>query len=238
MANSSMQTLAWSCDEATWHNHRKLSCRSFTSRHLRIGSKTWGILTILRFIHIWFHVVLGSSSWIIWLWNGHLISSKIQFLHSFNQFKRLRHVPKQTMAKETLLEPHAYRRLRNDMKSTWIPEMQSEDMCKQRHLLNVLSAKIPNDFFKSFSSASRRGMLHPPFKNNSFLGCTSKFESPFLSRGFVHSWWPHIKLSHHSWLLYVEFRLSICTRLALSEPTLLQCSFGGTRWRTLEVCRQ
>ena len=143
MANSSMQTLAWSCDEATWNNHRKLSCRSFTSRHLRIGSKTWGILTILRFIHIWFHVVLGPSSWIIWLGNGNLICSKIQFLHSFNQFKRIRHVPKQTMAKETLLEPHAYRRLRNDMKSTWIPELQSEDTCKQRHLLNVLSAKSP-----------------------------------------------------------------------------------------------
>ena len=98
--------------------------------------------------------------------------------------------------------------------------------------------KISNDFFKSFPSASRCGILHPLWKNNSFLGCISNLDSPFLSRGLVHSWWPHIKLSHHSWLLYVEFRLSICTRLALSEPTLLQCSFGGTRWRTLEVCRQ
>ena len=169
MANSSMQTLAWSCDEATWHNHRKLSCRSFTSRHLRIGSKTWGILTILRFIHIWFHVVLGSSSWIIWLWNGHLISSKIQFLHSFNQFKRLRHVPKHTMAKETLLEPHAYRRLRNDMKSTWIPELQSENMCTQRHLLNVLSAKSPMISSNLFHRLRGVGCFTHLWKTTAFL---------------------------------------------------------------------
>ena len=106
-----------------------------------------------------------------------------------------------------------------------------------KHLWNVLSAKSPTDFFKTFSSASRCGLLHPPLKNNSFLGCISKLDSPFLSRGFFHSWWSHIKLSRHSWPLYVEFRLSICTPSASSEPTLLQCSFGGTQWRTLEWCR-
>ena len=64
--------------------------------------------------------------------------------------QRIRHVPKQSMAKETLLEPHAYRRLRNDMKSTWITEMQTDDMCKQGHLLHVLSAKSSTEFAKSF----------------------------------------------------------------------------------------
>ena len=145
--------------------------------------------------------------------------------------------PKQSMAKETLLEPHAYRRLRNGMKSPWIPKMQSEDMCKQDICCMFFLQNLPLISPSHFSSASRCGILHPLFKNNSFLGCTSKFGSPFLSKGFVHSWWFRIKLSRHSWLLDAEFRLSICTRLALSEPVLLQCSFGGTRWRTLEVCR-
>ena len=237
MANSSMQTLAWSCDEATWHNHRTLSCRSFTSCHLRIGSKTWGILTILRFIHIWFHVVLGSSSWIIWLWNGNLICSKIQFLHSFNQFKRIRHVPKQTMAKETLLEPQTCKRLRNDMKSTLIPEMQSEDMCKQDICWMFFLQNLPLISSNLFHRLRGVGCFTHLWKTTDFLTVYRNLDSPFLSRGFFHSWWSHIKLSHHSWPLYVEFRLSICTRLASSEPTLLQCSFGGTQWRTLEWCR-
>ena len=118
-----MNTRAWSCYETSWQ-YRHLSCRTLCTCHLRIFSKTWGIHWFLRFIYIRFHVVLGSACWIIWPWNGQLISSKIRFLHSFNQiwFKGIRHVPKQSMAKETLLEPHASRRVRNDMKSLWVPK--------------------------------------------------------------------------------------------------------------------
>ena len=154
------------------------------------------------------------------------------------QFKRLRHVPKQTMAKETLLRTTCMQTFEKWHEIKVDPRTAIWKHVHTKTSVKCSFCKISNDFFKSFSSASRRGMLYPHLKNNSFLGCTSKLDSPFLPRGFFHSWWPHIKLSRHSWLLYVEFRLSICTRLASSEPTLLQCSFGGTRWRTLEVCRQ
>ena len=117
------------------------------------------------------------------------------------------------------------------------PKMQSEDMCKQRPLLNVLSAKSPMTSSILFHRLRGVGCFTHLSKTTAFLAVHRNLDSPFLPRGFFHSWWFRIKLSRHSWLPYVEFRLSICTRSALSEPTLLQGSFGGTRWRTLEVCR-
>ena len=234
MTNWSMQTLSWSGDKTPGHSQRELSCGNFSTCHFSVGSKTWGIFIILRFIHIWFHAMLCSSSWIIWFGNGNLVSSKIKFLHSFNQFKRIRHLPKQNYGKRNLLEPQTCKRLRHDMKSTWMPQMQSEDMWKQRHLLNVQSAKSPTDFSIPFSIGFKVWDDPPTFQKQQLSWLYIEMESRFLSRGFFHSWWSHTARGRHSWPLYVEFLLSIGTLSASSEPTLLQCSSGGTQWHTLE----
>ena len=85
------------------------------------------------------------------------------------------------MAKETLLEPYACTRLRSDMKSTWITEMQSEDMCKQRHLLNVLSAKSPTDFLQIFFIGFEVWDALPTFEKRQLSGLSIEigFTSPF-----------------------------------------------------------
>ena len=235
VASRWMNTRAWSCYETSWQ-YRHLSCGTLCTCRLRVFSNTWGIHWFLRFIYIRFHVVLGSASWIIWIWNGNLISSKIQFLHSFNQFKRLRHVPKQIMAKETLLEPHASRRVRNDMKSLWVPKCNLKT-CANKDICWMFFLQHPQWFLPLFFIGFEVWDTSPTFQKQQLSWLYFKFGSPFLSKGFVHSWWFRIKLSRHSWLLDAEFHLSICTRLALSEPVLPQCSSGGIRWHTLEVCR-
>ena len=240
VASRWMNTRAWSCDETSW-KYRHLSCGILCTGRLRVLSKTWSIQWFLRFIliHIWFHIILGPASWIIWLWNGNLISSKIQFLHSFTQvrLKRIRHVSQTVYGKRNPAWTTCIQTFENLAWTHHESQKCNLKTCANKTFCCMFFLQNPQWFLPSFSSASRCGMLHPLFKNNSFLGCKSKFGSPFLSKGFVHSWWFRIKLSRHSWLLDAEFHLSICTRLALSEPVLLQCSSGGIRWHTLEVCR-